>query len=113
MGSIILDWAEDDLEELEIRSGHRSTGNGDFMATETIQTILVAIVSGKRTRTSANEYRNSQAGPNHGSCQRALGRTANPWGTYQTGLLNLGADSLSFDAEATQRTIPNLEDFSE
>ena len=56
MGSIVLDWAEDDLEELEVRSGHRSAGNGDLMATETIQTILVAIVSGKRPRTSGNEY---------------------------------------------------------
>ena len=53
---IVLDWAEDDLEELEIRSGHRSTGNGDLMAAQTIQTILVAIISGKRTGTSTNEY---------------------------------------------------------
>jgi hypothetical protein len=28
--------AEDDVEELEIRSGHRSTGNGDLMAAQTI-----------------------------------------------------------------------------
>src|SRR6267142_2267519 len=65
-GSIVLDWAEDDLEELEIRSGHRSTGNGDLMAAQTIQNLLVAIISGKRTRTSTNEYCDSQAGPDHG-----------------------------------------------
>ena len=63
MRSIVLDWAEDDLEELEIRSGHRSTGNGDLMAAQTIQTILVAIVSGKRPKTSTNEYGDSQADP--------------------------------------------------
>ena len=55
-GSIVLDWAEDDLEELEIRSGHRSTGNGDLMAAQTIQAILVAIISSKGPRTSTNEY---------------------------------------------------------
>jgi hypothetical protein len=38
-----LDWAEDDLEELEISSGNRSTGNSDFMAAQTIQAILVLI----------------------------------------------------------------------
>jgi hypothetical protein len=54
-GSIVLDWAEGDLEELEIRADHRSTGNGHLMATKTIQAILVAIVSSKRTRRSANE----------------------------------------------------------
>jgi len=108
-----LDWAEDDLEELEIRSGHRSTRNGDVMAAQTIQTVLVAILSVKRARPSTNEYRDSQAGPDHGRRQRALGRTANPWGTSQTGLRNLRAHRLPFDAEATKGTIPNLEDFSE
>ena len=56
VGSIVLDWVEDDLEELEIRSEHRSTGNGHLMAAKTIQAILVAIVPSKRTRTCANEY---------------------------------------------------------
>jgi hypothetical protein len=53
MGPSNLDCAEDDLEGLEIRSGHRSTGNGDFMAAKTIQTILVEVVAGERTRTPA------------------------------------------------------------
>jgi len=45
--SMVLDWADDDLQESEIRCDHRSTRNGDLMATQTIQTILVAIVSAK------------------------------------------------------------------
>src|SRR5215471_21770299 len=44
-GSFVLDCAEGDLEELEIRSDHRAARNGHLMATQTIQTVLVAIVS--------------------------------------------------------------------
>ena len=54
-GSIVLDWAEGDLEELEIRSDHRSTGNGHLMAAKTIHAILVAIVSTKWNRMSTDE----------------------------------------------------------
>jgi len=38
MGSTVLDWAESDVDGLEIRSGHRSTRDGDLMATAAIQT---------------------------------------------------------------------------
>jgi hypothetical protein len=45
---IVLDWAEEYLEGLEIRSTDRSPGNGNFMAAHTIQTILVELVAGKK-----------------------------------------------------------------
>jgi len=48
MGPIVLDWAEEYLEGLEIRSTDRSPGNGNFMAAHTIQTILVELVAGKK-----------------------------------------------------------------
>ena len=53
---------------------------------QTIQTILVAIVSSKGTGTSANEYGDSKADPNDGYRQSTLGGTASPWGTSQTRL---------------------------
>ena len=86
MGSSVLDWAESVLDGLEIRSGHRSTRDGDFMATETIQTILVAIVAEERTRPAANQPGDSEAGPIYGCRQSALGRTTNPRRTPQTRL---------------------------
>ena len=61
MGPIVLDWAEEYLEGLEIRSTDRSTGSGNFMAAHTIQTILVERVAGKRTRASANEFGGPEA----------------------------------------------------
>jgi hypothetical protein len=48
-----LDWSEDDLEELEIRSGDRSTGNSDVMAAQTIQAILVEGVAVEKARAPA------------------------------------------------------------
>ena len=73
MGPIVLDWAEDDLEELEIRACHRSTGNGDLMAAQTFQTILVEVVSAKRARATAREF-DSKAGKKHGCRQRPCPR---------------------------------------
>jgi hypothetical protein len=84
MRPTILDWTQDDLEGLKIRSGDRATGNGDFMAAQTIQTILVEVVTVERTRAPANELGDSQAGQNHGCRQSTLGRATNPWGTSQT-----------------------------
>ena len=51
--------AEDDLEELEIRAGDRSTGNSDFMAAQTIQAILVEVVAVEKTRAPAHEIGDS------------------------------------------------------
>jgi hypothetical protein len=50
MGSTVLDWADDDLERLEIRTGHRAAGNGNRVAAHTVQTILVEVVVQKQTR---------------------------------------------------------------
>jgi hypothetical protein len=58
-GPTVLDWAEDDLEELEIRSGDRSTGNSNFMAAQTIQAILVEVVAVEKARASAHEIGDS------------------------------------------------------
>ena len=44
LGPTVLDRAEGDLEGLEICSGDCATRNGDFMAAETIQTVLVEVV---------------------------------------------------------------------
>ena len=54
-----MDWAEDDLEELEIRSADRSTGNSDLMAAQPIQAILVEVVAVEKARVPANEIRDS------------------------------------------------------
>jgi len=43
--------AEGDLEGLEICSGDCATRNGDFMAAETIQTVLVEVVAVEKIRT--------------------------------------------------------------
>jgi hypothetical protein len=60
-GSIVLDWSEGDLEEVEIRSDHRSTGNSHLGAAKTIPAILVAtIVSTKSAGPSANECCDSE-----------------------------------------------------
>ena len=59
MGPTVLDWAEDDLEELEISSRDRSTGNSNFMAAQTIQAILVEVVAVEKARVPANEIRDS------------------------------------------------------
>jgi hypothetical protein len=58
-GPTVLDWSEDHLEELEIRSGDRSTGNSDFMAAQTIQAILVEVVAAEKARAPANEIGDS------------------------------------------------------
>jgi hypothetical protein len=58
-GPTVLDWAEDDLEELEIRASDRSTGNSDFMAAQTIQAILVEVVAVETARAPANEIGDS------------------------------------------------------
>ena len=87
MGSIVLDWAEDDLEELEIRFGHRSAGNGDFMATGDDSNDIGGRLSqakGPGRRPMSTEIRKlvrtvAAANP-------TLGCTANPWGTSQTRL---------------------------
>jgi hypothetical protein len=56
-----LFWAglRTDLEELEISSGDRSTGNSDFMAAQTIQAILVEVVAVETARAPANEIGDS------------------------------------------------------
>src|SRR2546422_7579690 len=46
---IVLDRAEDDLDGLEIGAGDRSTRNGDFMAAESIQTVLVETLATENT----------------------------------------------------------------
>jgi len=43
MRSSVLDELAYDLGDLEIRSNGCSTGNGDFLAAQTLQTILVEI----------------------------------------------------------------------
>ena len=62
--SIVLDCSEGTLDGLEICSRIRSPGDGDRMATQEIQTVLVEIVSVERTRTPASEFGGSQVGPN-------------------------------------------------
>ena len=59
MGPTVLDWAEDDMEGLEVRAGDRSTGNSDFMAAQMIQAILVEVVAVEKARAPANEIGDS------------------------------------------------------
>jgi len=66
MGPTVLDWAEDDREGLKVRAGDRSTGNSDFMAAQTIQTILVEVVAVERTRAPASQFGDPRAGQNDG-----------------------------------------------
>ena len=54
-----MDWAEDDPEELAIRSGDCSAGNSNFMAAQTIQTILLEVVAVEKARALANEIGDS------------------------------------------------------
>src|SRR5262249_52081895 len=82
MGPTLLDRAASDLAGLEIRPGHRSTGNGDFMAAQTIQTILVEVIAGERRRASASTRGNSQPGPNPGRRQSTLGAHRESMGNF-------------------------------
>jgi hypothetical protein len=66
MGPTVLDWDEDDMEGLEVRAGDRSTGNSDFLAAQTIQTILVEVVAVERTRAPASQFGDPQARQNDG-----------------------------------------------
>ena len=84
MGSTVLDWADDDLERLEIRTGHRAAGNGNRVAAHSTQTVLVEVVSAKRAGTPARKFGDPETSQNYGYRQRALGRTSDPWGTPQT-----------------------------
>jgi hypothetical protein len=95
MRPTILDWTQDDLEGLKIRSGDRATGNGNFMAAQTIQTILVEVVTVERTRAPANELGDSQA--------RTMA-AANPlWGAPQ-----IHGELLKLGFEISERTVSRL-----
>src|SRR5438045_302908 len=96
VGSTVLDWADDDLERLAIRSRDRATGNSDRVATPTFQTILVEVVSAKRTRATAREFGDSATGQNDGCRQPTLGRTSHTRRTLKLGF------------EISQRTVSRL-----
>src|SRR5947208_7681830 len=55
VASTVLDWADDDLERLAIRSRDRATGNSDRVATQTFQKILAEVVSAKKNRATSRE----------------------------------------------------------
>jgi len=67
LGSTVLDWADGDLERLEIRSCDRAAGDGDRVAAHTFQAILVEVVSAKGARSTTREFGDSEAGKKHGS----------------------------------------------
>ena len=84
MGPGVLDRAEDDPEGLEIRTGDCSSRNSDFIAAQTIQTILVEVVAIGRTRAPESEFRDSQAGRDYGRRESNMGRTACARATVET-----------------------------
>jgi hypothetical protein len=65
--STVLDWADGDLERLEIRSCDRAAGDGDRVAAHTFQAILVEVVSAKGARSTTREFGDSEAGKKHGN----------------------------------------------
>ena len=108
MGSTVLDWADDDLERLEIRSCVRAAGNGNRVAAQTVQTILVEVVSAKRARATARKFGDSEAGQKHGCRQPTLGRTSDTRGTPKTRIRDFRANSFTTDAERRQKGFANL-----
>ena len=49
----------------------------DFMAAESIQTVLVETLATENTRTTANKFGHPHPGPDHGRRERHVGRAAN------------------------------------
>ncbi len=56
MASAVLDWTDDAMERLEIRSGDCAAGHSDGVAAPPLQTILVEVVSAKRAWPTAREF---------------------------------------------------------
>ena len=67
VGSVVLDWADDALERLEIGFGDCAAEHGDGVAAQALQTILVEIVAAERARATAREFGDSETGQDHGS----------------------------------------------
>jgi putative transposase len=82
---------------VEICSCDGPTENGDFMAAETIQAILVELVAVERTRTPPSEFGDPEAGPTHGCRESTVGRAPCVHGE----LLKLGF-------EISERTVSRL-----
>ena len=104
--------ADDDLERLEVRSCYRAAGNGNRMAAQTVQTILVAVVSAKRTGATAPGFGDSASGPKHGCGQPNLGGTAHTRRTLKTRIRDLGANRFTTNAEKGQEAFANVENVS-
>ena len=112
LGPTVLDRAEGDLEGLEICSGDCATGNGDLMAAETIQTVLVEVVAVERTRTPTCEFGDPHVDQQYGGRQSILGRAPRSRGTAQAGIRDFGAHRFTTDAEKRQETIANVDNLS-
>jgi hypothetical protein len=54
------------VERMESGTGDRSARDGDFMATQAIQTVLVEFVATARIGTSASNFGDPEIGQNHG-----------------------------------------------
>jgi hypothetical protein len=57
----------------------RSAGDGDWVATRKIQTLLAEIVAAETPRTPPNMLGDSQVDPNDGRRQSHMGSAAHPW----------------------------------
>jgi len=57
----------------------RSAGDGDWVATRKIQTLLAEIVPAETPRTPPDMLGDSQVGPNDGRRQSHMGSAAHPW----------------------------------
>jgi len=73
------------LAGLAIDAGDRPTGNGHRMAPEGISSVLDVEVTPGTSRPSGRFGRNTPIDPHDEPRQSSLGRTADPWGTPQTG----------------------------
>jgi len=81
------------------------------MATETIQTILVAIVAEEKDQAAAKSAGRFRSWSDLWLPPIRSGAHSNPRRTPSNSALNLRTYSLTPNAKATERTIPNMEDF--
>jgi hypothetical protein len=89
------------------------TRDRHWLASARIPPFLVLALQAKAVRSAGNESRTQGFGASDGGSQSPVGRTSHSWGANETGNRNLGTHCLPTNAQASEATLTDVEDFLE
>src|SRR5215831_1140973 len=108
---LVLGLAPTDLAELAKGFAPGETRDRHWLASARIPPFLVLDLQAKAVRSAENESRTQGFGASGGGSQSPVGRTSHSWGANETGNRNLGTHCLPTNAQASEATLTDVEDF--